>query len=131
MIVDDGMLLFIDGIRIECKENPLSALARILHEQQLVLLDWQMLTCNSMLSASEALLYIKETGLEVADGKGNLYRYQDGVIFKGKDIAGKIPEGEYLPESALLLFSSLDTQPVLPDGELGLAVRQTKGALPG
>lgn len=131
MIVDDGLSLFIDGTRIECKENPLPALAQILSERKLILLDWQMLSRNVMLSASEATNYIKESGMQVSATDGILFRYQDGNIMTGKEIVIELMEGEYLPETALLLFSSLDTQLIAPEGELVRAMRETKGALPG
>lgn len=130
MIVDDGLSLFIDGIRIECKETPLPILAKILSERKLILLDWQMLSRNVWLSTGEALNFIKESGLQIADKDGTVYRYQNNKIMRGKDIVKNLPECKYLPETSLLLFFSLDTQQIAPEGELGRAMRETKGALP-
>lgn len=108
LIVDDGQCLKMGDIRIEGKE-PLSVLARILSEKELVLLDRQMSGCNVMLSATEALEYIKESGLKVSATDGTLYRYQNGTILTGKETIGTLTEGRYLPERVLLLFSTLES----------------------
>ena len=112
LIEDDGKSLKMEDIRIECRE-PLPALARILSDKKLIILDRQNLNRKVMLTATEALQYIRESGLQVAAIDGTLYRFQNGTIFKGKDTINILPEeGEYLPESVMLLFSSLDTQPI-------------------
>lgn len=108
LIVDDGQCIEIGDIRIEGKE-PLSALARILSEKELVLLDRQMSVCNVMLSTTAALDYIKESGLKVSATDGTLYRYQNGTILTGKETIGTLTEGRYLPERVLLLFSTLES----------------------
>lgn len=131
LIIDDGKALIMENIRLEYMIEPLSELARLLSEQQLILLDRQMMSRNVMLSASRALQYIKESGLQVASTDGTIYRYQNGLILQEKDTIGTILEGEYLTETALLLFSSLDTQPVQSDSEQCRAMKDTKEALPG
>ena len=131
LIIDTGQAMILDNINIEYNDsNPLSALAQILSERKLTLLDWQMLSRNVWLSTGEALNFIKESGLQIADKDGTVYRYQDNKIMRGKDIVENLQVCEYLPETSLLLFSSLETQQITPEDELGRAMRETKGALP-
>ena len=115
LITDTGKALEIGAISLECQE-PLSALAQLVHRHKLVLLDNLLFERDIVLSRTEAVRFMKVRGLRVADSDGNLYRWQDGKILAGSRVT-ELPDGVFMPETALLYFKSLDTQPMPERGQ--------------
>ena len=115
LITDTGKALEMGQISLECQE-PLSALAQLVHRQKLVLLDTLLFEQDIVLSRTEAVRFMKVTGLRVADTEGQLYRWQDGKILSGSKVT-ELPDGVFMPETALLYFKSFDTQPIAEHGQ--------------
>lgn len=115
LITDTGKALEMGAISLECQE-PLSALAQLVHGHKLVLLDTLLFEQDIVLSRTEAVRFMKVTGLRVADTDGHLYRWQDGKILAGSRVT-ELPDGVFMPETALLYFKSLDTQPMPERGQ--------------
>jgi hypothetical protein len=88
----------------------------LLHRHKLVLLDNLLFEQDIVLSRTEAVRFMKVRGLRVADSDGNLYRWQDGKILAGSRVT-ELPDGVFMPETALLYFKSLDTQPMPERGQ--------------
>lgn len=110
LITDTGKALEMGQISLECQE-PLSALAQLVHRHKLVLLDNLLFEQDIVLSRTEAVRFMKVRGLRVADSDGNLYRWQDGKILVGSRVT-ELPDGVFMPETALLYFKNFDTEPM-------------------
>ena len=110
LITDTGKALEMGQISLECQE-PLSALAQLVHGHKLVLLDTLLLEQDIVLSRTEAVRFMKDTGLRVADTEGQLYRWRDGKILADSWVT-ELQDGVFMPETALLYFKNLDTQPI-------------------
>ena len=115
LITDTGKALEMGAISLECQE-PLSALAQLVYGHKLVLLDTLLFEQDIVLSRTEAVRFMKVTGLRVADTDGHLYRWQDGKILAGSRVT-ELPDGVFMPETALLYFKSLDIQPMPERGQ--------------
>ena len=115
LITDMGKTLEMGPVSLECQE-PLSALAQLVHGHKLILLDTLLFEQDIVLSRTEAVRFMKVTGLRVADIKGQLYRWQDGKILAGSSVT-ELPDGGFMPETALLYFKNLDTQTIPERGQ--------------
>lgn len=108
LITDTGEALLMGDVSIQCQE-PLAALARIVHDHKLVLLDMELHELDIALSKTEAEDFMRNTGLYVADTKGQIYRCRS-------DNVTELPHEEvFIPETALLYFIKLESRPISGD----------------
>lgn len=94
-------------IKTECYE-PLSGLAVFLSAFKLNLVDDEMVAHNPFISKSEAVELMKKDTLCVADRNGHVYYNQENGFCVDCRIIQELPDGEYIPETALLRFRDIE-----------------------
>lgn len=114
LITDTGEALLMGDVSIQCQE-PLAALARIIHDHKLVLLDIELQERKIALSKKDAEGFMKDTGLCVADTKGRIYRCRNLEIFTGDKVTELPHEEVFVPETDLLYFKNLESHPISGD----------------
>lgn len=114
LITDTGEALLMGDVSIQCQE-PLAALARIVHDHKLVLLNMELHELDIALPKTEAEDFMRNTGLYVADTKGQIYRCRNREILTGDKVTELPHEEVFIPETALLYFIKLESRPISGD----------------